>query len=161
MADPLSVTGSAVGVISLGLTVCQGLLQYYRAYKNYEEDVLRMCRSVDQLQQILQTLNTTLQATAFVGEAITKVEENILACEQAIKRLDQKLAKVRKADVPTDVSSKVWMQLRRALYPFRESTLAKFREILADLRDGLSLSLGTLQVWVVRQMHPTSISITH
>ena len=81
---------------------------------------------------------------------MTKVEENILAYEKVIKRLDPKLAKVRKADVPIDLSSNVWMQLRRALYLFKESTLAKFREILADLRDGLTLSLSALQVWVVK-----------
>lgn len=149
MADPFSIAGSAAGVISLGLTVCQGLLQYYRAYQDYEEDVLRMCTSVNGLQQTLHILDSTLRDSTFTGEVVTRVEENVLACEEGIKKLSQKLAKVRKADVPTNISGMVWIQLRRALYPFKESTMAKLREILADLRDGLSLSLSTLQMCVL------------
>ncbi|KAL9122142.1 MAG: hypothetical protein Q9187_001305 [Circinaria calcarea] len=147
MADPFSIAGSAVGVTSLGLTVCQGLLQYYRAYKDYEDDVLRMCTSVNGLQQTLHVLDSILRENTLIGEAVTKVEENILACEEGIKKLNQKLAKVREANVPSNVSGKVWIQLRRALYPFKESTMAKFREILADLRDGLSFSLSTLEIY--------------
>jgi hypothetical protein len=39
MGDPFSVAGSAVGVISLGLTVCQGLLTYYGQFKAYDEEI--------------------------------------------------------------------------------------------------------------------------
>lgn len=37
MGDPFSVAGSAVGVISHGLTVCQGLLAYYGPFKAFDE----------------------------------------------------------------------------------------------------------------------------
>ena len=30
--------GTALGIVSLGIQVCEGLLGYYRDYKRYEED---------------------------------------------------------------------------------------------------------------------------
>lgn len=35
---------------------------------------------------------------------------------------------------------------KRLIYPFRESTLAKFREIVSELIDPLSLALDALQI---------------
>ena len=37
MADPLSISASVAGLVSLGLTVCSGILQYYGAWKGSEE----------------------------------------------------------------------------------------------------------------------------
>lgn len=42
MSDPLSVTGSAVGVISLGLVVCGEIVAYGRDYRDYGEDIRNM-----------------------------------------------------------------------------------------------------------------------
>lgn len=39
MGDTFSVAGGAVGVISLGLTVCQGLLAYYGPFKAVDEQI--------------------------------------------------------------------------------------------------------------------------
>lgn len=33
MSDPLSIIGSAVGIVSLGITVVQGLVDYYAAFQ--------------------------------------------------------------------------------------------------------------------------------
>lgn len=42
MSDPLSVTGSAVGVISLGLAVCGEIVAYSRACRDYGDDIRSM-----------------------------------------------------------------------------------------------------------------------
>jgi hypothetical protein len=44
MADPFSGAGGAVGVVSLGLTVCQGLLAYYGPFKHFILEVLPASR---------------------------------------------------------------------------------------------------------------------
>lgn len=39
MSDPLSVPGAAVTVVSLGLSVCQGLIAYYGPYKAFHKEI--------------------------------------------------------------------------------------------------------------------------
>ena len=39
MGDPFSVAGSAVGVISLGLAICQSLISYYGSWKAYDDEI--------------------------------------------------------------------------------------------------------------------------
>lgn len=39
MSDPLSVAGSAVGIISLGIQVCNGLLVYADAIRGRSQDL--------------------------------------------------------------------------------------------------------------------------
>lgn len=37
--------GTAVGVISLGIQVLEGIVDYYSAYKDYGDDIASLCTS--------------------------------------------------------------------------------------------------------------------
>jgi hypothetical protein len=39
MADPISAAGTAVGIISLGLQVSQGLIKYYTHFKAHDKEI--------------------------------------------------------------------------------------------------------------------------
>lgn len=43
MADGLSVAAGAAGLISLGLEVTKGLIDYYDAYKSRESNIVEYC----------------------------------------------------------------------------------------------------------------------
>ena len=57
MSDPFSVAGSAVGVISLGISVCQGLVTYCSQYKSFNDGISNMIRKVQGLNDILAALH--------------------------------------------------------------------------------------------------------
>ena len=57
----LGVAGSAVGIISLGIQVCQGLIQYYGSWKDAPKDVTQMCKSVWNLEETLKVLKVTIK----------------------------------------------------------------------------------------------------
>lgn len=52
----LGIAGSAVGVASLGLQVCQGLLKYYNNWKDYNEDMAIAYRSIETLEETCVSL---------------------------------------------------------------------------------------------------------
>lgn len=148
MSDPLSASGSAVGIISLGVTVCQGLLQYYASWKDYENDVATAFHSLEGLAKTLQQLEMSSRGRNFEPEILANLEDRIKSCESGIHCLRKKLDKVKAVELP--VGSTSWEKIRsygrRAQYPFRESTLAKLREIVSELRDNLDLAVGALQM---------------
>lgn len=60
MADPFSVASGAAGVISLGLTVFQGLITFHQGRKSKDEDVKIALQGLDSLAQVLQHLHSVL-----------------------------------------------------------------------------------------------------
>ena len=146
MGDPFSVASSTVGVISLGLTVTQGLLQYYGAWKDYTQDLTITHATVEELSKTFMSIKTTVDNLPFHSELLKRVEESLELCKNGMGMLEKKYTKIRGVAVPTGIREKIQKHIHRALYPFKEKTLAKLREIVAELRDNLSLSIGILHL---------------
>ena len=94
MTDPLSITASAAGLVSLGLTVCSGLLEYYSALKDQPSDVSTMCHSLEALGKILQVLDQKVRHPLLDRESVDRVTESIVSCAASIQVLDSKLKKI-------------------------------------------------------------------
>ncbi|CAD6563814.1 MAG: hypothetical protein ASARMPREDX12_000073 [Alectoria sarmentosa] len=68
-------------------------------------------------------------------------------CESGLVALQKKLAKISSAlQANSGWSQKLRSQFQRALYPFKESTIVKLKEICSDLQGNLALALETLQI---------------
>ncbi len=145
MTDPFSVASGAVGVVTLGVTICQGLLQYYSSWKGSQKDVAAMCASLEGLSKTFRLLESTISDRRFNQAIVGRVTASIELCEAGVNELDAKLSKVKKTAVK-GVDDQIRSQFRRALYPFKESTLLNLRETISDLRDNLSLAISTLQL---------------
>ena len=95
MTDPLSITASAAGLVSLGLTVCSGLLEYYNAWKDQPSDISTMCQSLEALSQILKVLDQKVRHPLLDRESVDRVTESIVSCAAGIQVLDSKLKRFR------------------------------------------------------------------
>lgn len=129
------------GVISLGISVAQGLIKYYSSWKDAPHDTATTIDSLDGLVQILKQIDSSYDLRE---KQKSELEGSVKACEVGVKKLQQKLEKVQhisNKQSPT-VGDKVKSHYLRALYPFKESTLAKLREIVSDLKGNLSLAVG-------------------
>jgi hypothetical protein len=144
MSDPFSMTGSAVGVISLGISVCGGLLDYYRLWKGIDDDATRICEYIDDLNGTLEVLQAIIQRDDFRGESRRLVDERVVSCAAAARELDNVWKKFR--DVPNSPKAKYRISnyFKRSCYPFQEPTLSKIRANASELRDNLSLAVGIL-----------------
>lgn len=120
------MAGTAVGVISLGIQVCQGLVQYYGSWKDAPKDVAQMCQSIQSLEETLNALHSFNEGNGVASQAEYGVQSGITTCAAGIAELQGQLIKVQEIKGPS-IWSKVHGQGRRLLYPFRESTLLKLK----------------------------------
>lgn len=128
MAEAFGVAGSAVGVISLGIQVCQGLLAYYDSWKGCHQDIETTSKSIASLSEILERVSRVAGNQSNEGEAVDKqVNKIAIQCLANIEALSMELRKFERYPESSDVRAKIRSHLRRLYYPFKESTLAKIR----------------------------------
>jgi hypothetical protein len=146
MAEAFGVTSAAAGLISLGITLCQGILNYYGSWKDAENDVRRMYAATEALTKTFILLKLSTENQKFNRDIVARVNESIDSCEGGINDLKKKLKKVETTSLDNGWSGKAKAQFRRTLYPFKESTLVKLKEITGELQDRLVLAMNVLQM---------------
>lgn len=95
MGDPLSVASGVAGIISLGLTVCSGLLDYYGAWKEQPSETSAMCESLEALGKIFRLLEQRVRHPLLDADSVERVTESIIACAASVQGLRSKLDKIR------------------------------------------------------------------
>ena len=144
--EALGLSSAAAGLISLGLTICQGLLDYYHSYKDAENQVAQMYASIEALTETFRLLESAIEPKVFSRGSVQKIEQSISSAESGLQSLRKKLDKIRLSPLQSGWKAKGMAQLRRTLFPFKESTLAKLKELGIELRQDLSLALEVLQI---------------
>ncbi|KAL8981130.1 MAG: hypothetical protein Q9205_003989 [Flavoplaca limonia] len=145
--EALGVAANVAGLIELGLSVCDGLWKYYRSWKDADDDVRKMFAEIESLSKTFAILQTTLARPSLDPDLVHRINEIVATCEEGILSLNKKLQKIRDTSAKTSkMSTKFKAQIQRALYPFKESTLVKLKEISRELQDHLILALNILQV---------------
>lgn len=144
--EGLGAASGAAGLLSLGITVCQSLLDYYDSWKHAEESVAKTYASIEELSKTLKLLAIAVEHKEFNGEIVNQIQHSIESAKESLLNLERKLNKVRVTALQNAWKDKAKAQFRRTLYPFKESTLAKLRELSSETRDNLSLALSLLQI---------------
>ena len=146
MADPLSVAGSAVGIISLGLTVSQGLLAYYGPFKAYDEQIQDVSCRITSFNNILKTLEDVIADARIPSSTLTTRSANvaldcIFNCQEGLERLENMLDKCQSSP---SRKSFLGSKINRMLYPFRRDTLVTLLGTMSQLQEDLNTSLHSL-----------------
>ncbi|KAA8647781.1 hypothetical protein EYZ11_013356 [Aspergillus tanneri] len=150
MADPLSAAGSAVGVISLGLTVCQGVLAYYGPFKAFHEQVDEVACRIAALDGILKALQHVLTDAHVLSASETAPSaavgiDTILDCQEGLNKLRKMLEKCDKTkQAGSSIAPK--KRIDRLSYPFRRETLKALMETTSWLQANLDTSLQMLNM---------------
>jgi ankyrin repeat domain-containing protein 50 len=146
MAEAFGVAVNVVGVVSLGLTVCQGLITWYGSWKDAPVDVEQMRESIKALNDIFKFLDTLTKNEKFGSDIRNIVKQSLGSCEGGLNRLKSKLDKVKVAPESDNWNERARAQLRRSLYPFKEGTVEKLMRIANELRNNLTVALQALQM---------------
>lgn len=141
----MEVAGSAVGIASLGIQACQGLLSYYDAWKNYNSDISSTYDAITELSKTLTILKTTLREE-LDQERVGRVNTCVRGCEDALLKLDEKRYSLQKYSQPEGLRQKMRLGLQRSWYPFRREILAALKESVTDVQERLKLALQVLQL---------------
>lgn len=145
MAEPFSVAGSAVGVVSLGLTVCQGLIKYFSEWKSRESDVHAAIDQINGLTQTLELLQARLAKLPGGHETVTaNVESRIASCGEGIENLSRYLDKCHTFGTQADWKGKMRASKKQLFYPFRREALQDVKQTLRDLQQNLETALEPL-----------------
>lgn len=148
MADPLSITGTAAGLISLGIQVTQSLIEFYNSYKSRDSTLAGTVERLGFLSDTFQCLEKTLLDRKIQpGEEslIKTVENSIQNCTVFIHELREECQKFHKTS-SNGIIATFKVAGRRVTYPFRQSTLEKLDEDITETRDNLSSALDVLQL---------------
>ena len=148
MADPLSIVAGVAGLISLGIQVAQSLVDFYTLYKHQDSELVGTIEKLDILVIILKSLKKSLSDRKFQVDEISlieKIETSIENCKDLIHDLQGECQKFSKA-TSSGIKGIVKAAGRRAIYPFRQSTLQKLDEDISELRGNLSIALDVLQL---------------
>lgn len=139
MSDPISVTGTAVGVVSLGLQVCDKIVSYCQAWRGFDRDIQTFSQKADGLRIPLQVLRGLLANNQATDVATSRdIEEKLQQIEEVIKRLKEAI--VQFATKGSGDTAAIRAQFKKATYPFRKDSL---RDMSGDL-DSLQLSLNPI-----------------
>lgn len=132
--DPLSITASVAGIVSIALEVTVKLFDFYSAYKDRDQEVTRVVGKLKDLQRLLKATQDHIGKREFGQDRESKrhqIEELVRNCAESIEELQDEYSKFEK---PTFKMG----------YPFRKSTLERMKECVDDAVSHIS---GYLQLF--------------
>ncbi|KIY02071.1 uncharacterized protein Z520_02209 [Fonsecaea multimorphosa CBS 102226] len=161
MSEPLSTASSVFGVVSLGLTVCQGLVSYLSDFKGQAQYVDSLTQKVENLQNCLTLLEQGLPLwkVRFPYTA-PQIQQHIIACDPSLKVLKTKLSGFKQKQGPSLRRDKLHDFAQKAAFPFRKPAIAE----LSGIIDGLQQNLNTVLLIVGLERsstHVTSQNVTN
>lgn len=138
--------GTAVGIASFGIQICQGLISYYDAWKGYDSDISNAYESITDLSKILTLLISSLQKGNSENERAERVHTCLHSCVDALRHLEAELHSLRKHSTPEATRENVRSALQRSRYPFKKETLGKLKNNVVEVQERLKLALQVLQL---------------
>ncbi|EXJ72628.1 uncharacterized protein A1O5_03774 [Cladophialophora psammophila CBS 110553] len=132
----VGVAASLAGLVSLGLQVCTGLVNYYNAYREAENDVECLCDETNHLTQTLRLFQRSINDSRIDTDQEIQVAALIESCSGRIAELDTELRTLLKYRKDERRSiRKTMSRTIRVLYPFTADTVRRLRERISKLNE--------------------------
>jgi hypothetical protein len=150
MADPLSVTAGTAGFISLAITVCQGLITYYKTWDSWEDDVRSSVQDVEDILKFLDVLNARIgKLSADQVYIVNQAHTARLRIVEAVQKLERIQDRCKAVPAQNGEQYRLRSLFRRSLYPFKQGTLRDLKDAVKDARGGLTDLLQLLQMYAL------------
>ncbi|KAI4702795.1 hypothetical protein J4E89_010132 [Alternaria sp. Ai002NY15] len=144
MADPFSITGSAVGVVSLAIQVCKGLEWYLSGVKEAKNKAEQITAETEQLANLLELLESTISKVD-QSNSVSATRTGIVSCAHAIATTRKKL-KPDGEVVNGGIKSSLKRLTKRLAFPFKESEIRYWKDVLNTVQQSLQTALSTLLI---------------
>ncbi|KAI5459630.1 hypothetical protein BGZ63DRAFT_388404 [Mariannaea sp. PMI_226] len=154
MGDPLSVASGVAGLVSLGLSLCHGLHNYFSAIQGRAGDVTSATRRLEVLRKNIKLLDSqtgTLQSR-YGSTAADALLYCLAACESELQILEALLQKLYPFRDAADAQSEEnkWRNRRLAItYPFSRSDLDRMEVQVSRA----TAALGTFINMLILNVH--------
>ncbi|KAF4432636.1 Ankyrin repeat-containing domain [Fusarium acutatum] len=146
MADPLSVAGLALAVVSLGLQVTGGITDYFDALKSRDQDIASIIQRNDTLRKTLQIIESSISRFQNDHRTTTEALRQFLdSSKEELKVLDSMVATLITDDQGTTGRKyKARNKGKKLLYPFHRPKLEQMATKLHHINATLQLGLQSL-----------------
>jgi hypothetical protein len=134
--------GTAIGIVSLGIQVCEGLLKYYHDVKGYEKDIHETYKEIKSLGKTFKLLETRLKAVASQSLA-TRAQECMMECQHGVRELYAILERLYK-EAPAGLRQKAQAGALRLLYPLRKKPLEELKTTAKNMVQQLNLTIQVI-----------------
>ncbi|KAJ5640617.1 hypothetical protein N7528_000242 [Penicillium herquei] len=148
----LSLVSSVAGVISLGLSVCQGLVTYSSHFKSFHDETGDVATKAKGLEIVLKAISDLISnpdafnnSSSMVVERVKTASQCLLDCKQGLVKLKSSLDEVKR-DSSSGKSQKAKQYLERFLYPLRRGTLVGRVDTIEGLQSNLEMALSSLRI---------------
>ncbi|KAH7219842.1 hypothetical protein BKA60DRAFT_596172 [Fusarium oxysporum] len=139
MADPLSIASGVAGLVSLGLTLCGGLHNYFSSVKGRHQDIETASRSLTLLQSnIFIIQSSTLKLGHRHALSANGVNQGLANCEFELVALQQLMLNLTRDEGLSDITGKLRKQIKIARYPFDQKKLIQLQDQLSKANTTLS-----------------------
>ncbi|KAF5670727.1 hypothetical protein FCIRC_8893 [Fusarium circinatum] len=147
MGDPFSIATGVAGLVSLGITVCDGLHKYFSAIKDRKDDLAIVTQNLALFKfHIFAVQSSASKLGHHHSPAIYGLGLSLINCEMQLKCLDTLLNELR----PTEnlsLTKEVWRKQRlMARYPFDRKKLVQLQEYLSRANTTLSSFIQALNL---------------
>ncbi|RAR09795.1 oxidoreductase, short chain dehydrogenase/reductase family [Stemphylium lycopersici] len=137
------IAGTVVGVFSLSIQLFEKLSNYTNSVKDARYKAEQITHELDNLLSLLENLESVLGRIQDASSAVW-MQVGIQECSHAIKTIRAKLGD----DTQTASSSRLWNRLRKVVkrlaYPFKETDINYWQDVLKSVRHNLQIALLTL-----------------
>jgi len=144
MADPFSITGSAVGVVSLAIQLCRGLEWYLSGIKEAKNKAEQITAETEELANLLESLESII-SKADQSHAASVTRTGIVSCADAIATIRKKLKSDDQA-ASGGIQSSLKRLTKRLAYPFKEAEINYLKDVLSTIQQSLQTALLALVI---------------
>lgn len=149
MADPFSVAGSAVGVVSLGLAVCGTLVRYVQSIEGRHQAIKDTLSVIENLRLVFIVLKPSLESIDQQGDtAALPIHTCLVNCEGKVRDLEQFVAELEGSSSDGSIVDKIKDAGKAIVYPFQEDKLEALKESVDSLVKILHLSISSANLYV-------------
>ncbi|KAI4681442.1 uncharacterized protein J4E84_007679 [Alternaria hordeiaustralica] len=163
MADPFSITGSAVGVVSLAIQVCKGLEWYLSGVKEAKNKAEQIAAETEELANLLERLETVI-GKVDPSQSVSATRTGIVSCANAIATIRKKLKPDDHA-ANSGIKSSLKRLTKRLAFPFKEADITYWKDALNTIQQSLQTALLALVIDQQRlasenaRLHYTQLSV--
>lgn len=143
--------GTALAIISLGITVCEGIIHYCNAFKDRKADLQSLTTVSTELQSILQDVQVWLRSHPSLSDSLAhKVDGCVKAC---LAHIDEVLSTCLYFSPMTtrDLKSRIRHVKRGLEFPLKGGTIQKLKDQMEALRANVMLALNLVSSYVAIQ----------
>jgi hypothetical protein len=147
--------GTSLAIVGIALQVTKGLLRYFELWKNSDDDIVELQRSLLWLVNIFTRLDITLRKPSLQEDVVSVIRITMKGCEVNVQKLQELLQIVEKEGTKQGPGTKFKILNRRILHIYHGKDIQRIKTLLDDLREDLKLAISILDLWVLVRLVAT------